>query len=387
MQNKILRSQIKIFLYFTPVIYAVAAIIGSSSLYAIKDLLMYLIVIQIVLHDIRKNQEFPKSRMLLIVTYTIYVIISSTFRMEDAGFWLVGFREICVTPLSLMIIGGFLNNCEENLLNLLKGSLLFSCVLTTAFALLFRAQSFGSTNRLSSFWDSEHEPGIIGGLFITICIVDYLERKKMRKRDIVCMLLSGFLMILSKSRSVFIAISLSLAYLLMKKPTVKKAMSLAVLIVVFVLFWKSYDTLMNRSIDYNLTPRIEQYSMAFHLVSENLLFGIGIDKYGVMGNLVKVFRYDNYSTTTMDSSLLKYMLNLGLIFCIVYFIIIHTSYEEIKKTNSYIFAIVIFGLCMGLVTGKLGSYPLNQYFYIIVGYYFLRDNRIAAHATPTAKQS
>ena len=92
-----------------------------------------------------------------------------------------------------------------------------------------------------------------------------------------------------------------------------------------------------------------------------------------MGNLRKIYSFNGLYTVTMDSSILKYTMNLGVVFIIIYFTIIAKTFKGAKKYNRDIFSVIIFGLAVGVFTGKLGAYPLNLFFYLLVGYLLYKN--------------
>ena len=88
----------------------------------------------------------------------------------------------------------------------------------------------------------------------------------------------------------------------------------------------------------------------------------------------------------MDSTLLKYLVNYGFLFLLLFlFWVAKAGFSIIKiKNNSEIYFLVsvfIFSSVIGLVTGKLGAYPLNLIFYMVLGsisYFLGKRNSINA---------
>ena len=135
-----------------------------------------------------------------------------------------------------------------------------------------------------------------------------------------------------------------------------------------------------RGLDHNLGARTSQYSLALSNFENNNFLGLGTDKYGVVGNIKKQYCYQGHCTTTMDSTLIKYSINYGLIFLIpfIVFLGLLLLYYIYLKTdlNKKIFGTIVFGLIIGALTGKLGAYPLNIIFYMTIGIFIYHLNLV-----------
>ena len=372
--TKIIKKEIDLLFYGTPVVYAISKVIGNQSLYAIKDIWMMLLCVQIFI-SVRKVSINLKS-LLLISVYFIYIIASSLLHIEDGYFWLISIREMVVTPLMLIILGAYLDFNNINFLTYSRKVLFFICALTVLFSFAFKSISYGATNRLNSLWDREHEPAIIGALLITATVAEIRRDKKKHfvKDLLVSCLLGGFCIIMSRSRSGILALFFSLIYIYADKLKGKNIVALVVLGIGGYFAVEYYSVITHRALNYNIGARLSQYSLARELIISYPLFGIGVDKYGVLGSVTKEFSYNGLSTITMDSDLIKYIVNLGLVYAILLITLLRKTYKYVSRfdRNAYIF--VVFGLVMGAVTGKMGSYPMNQFFYPIFGYIiFTRD--------------
>lgn len=373
--KRIILKEIYALFFLTPVIYLLSKLLGNQSLYAIKDVIMVLLTIQILAVESREHIEYNKVDLIFLYFYCFYIILATLFRIDDFRFWAIGLREVCVTPLMLIIIGNYYSNQEKDCLKIIKQSLYFSTMLTVVFSVIFFQRAYGSTNRLVGFWDSEHEPGIVGALLIVACIADQYNEGKFNnyKKLIIPFLLGGFCIILCKSRSCIAALFIALLFVFFDRVNLRNTVSVLLITSIFIFLLHNYENITNRSLDYNLTPRTNQYEMAWELIYDNFIFGIGIDKYGVMGNQVKRLYYGNHSTTTMDSSIIKYFLNLGFIYIVTFFTMIAKLFINSKKSRN-VFAVILFGLSIGAVTGKLGAYPMNQYFYFVTGFYLMGND-------------
>lgn len=374
----LMKLEINLLFLITPVIYFISKVIGNQSIYALKDILMGVLCVQIILYYKKHNTTWDKKTIMPLIIYICYILLSTILRMDDITFWLIGIREVLFTPIMLIVIGSYISG-RLNFFHLIRKSLLWSALLTVVFSFVFRNLSYGATNRLSSFWDSEHEPGIIGGLLIAIYFLDYyLSKSKDIKPLILPILLGSFCMIQSKSRSVIIALFLATLFITYNKLNLKNLSISATVTLIFIVLIENYEKITSRQLNYNLSARTDQYKMAKELIISHPLFGIGIDKYGVLAGRVKALYFGNYHTTTMDSTLIKYCVNLGLIFMIILFLIIISAYNKVQKTdNRGLFSVVIFGFFMGCITGKLGAYPLNQYVYTTIGYCLFQNSNVS----------
>jgi O-antigen ligase len=368
--DRIIQKEINILFYATPLVYAIAKIIDNQNLYIFKDILMLFICFQIFILIVNNHVLIDKQSFAIIFVYCTYIILDSLLQLEDTRYWLISLREILVTPLMLILIGMFLKYNGVDYLEYARKPILFSCFLTVVFALVFQNLSFGETNRLSSFWDREHEPAIIGGLLIVSTMAYQKNIQQYNwKKCIVPFLMAGYCVVMSASRSAILAIIVTLLFIYSDKLKAKNIIAILIISIIGYVIAGNYSIFTNRDLSYNLNPRINQYTMALNLIYEKPIFGIGIDKYGVLaGTSSKSFTYNGITTTTMDSSILKYLVNLGLLFAVIEIVLFVRAYSNCKNINRNIYLYIVFGLVIGSVTGKMGAYPLNQYFYTALGY-------------------
>lgn len=350
--------------YLTPVLYVLAKLTSNSMFWAFKDLLMYLIFFEICGHLIYKGIRIQRHIFLILILFFLVIFVSSIVHLEDTLFWFIGFREMFVNPLIFITMGYYLSTESINYNALIAKSVAFTCILTVVFALLVPSLSYGLTGRLSSFWDREHEPAIIGGLAM---VMVFLKQPKYNRVYSLLIMVSGlFCLIASESRSALIALFLAILYIFANKISIKNILFTLATLILAILFFNNFSSITHRSLDYNLIARTQQYSLALNLIKKHFLFGIGIDKYGVLGSNIKILSYGGLSTITMDSSLLKYFVNLGSTYLFFFFGLIYYAYKNSRYTKY--FSVIVFSLVMGMFTGKLGAYPLNLYFYVSMGY-------------------
>src|SRR5699024_8956773 len=108
-------------------------------------------------------------------------------------------------------------------------------------------------------------------------------------------------------RSVVLALIISISgIVIFQIKGVKKIASIIFFIFFIILLYFNYEKIFSRPIDFNLFLRTSQWLLAFVSLKESPVIGIGIDKYGVVGNYRKVYSINGFSTSTMDSSLIKY---------------------------------------------------------------------------------
>ena len=366
--------EITVLFYLTPVIYMLGAIIHKTSVYALKDVFMAVICARILYYDITHHHCFSKREVYFLFFMYLYIIVDSLIQFDDFLFWLFGIREMIITPIMLIIIGQFLRNQEVDWLSFIKKALLFTLVLTVGYAVIFRYSAYGPSGRLRSFWDSEHEPGIISAMTIIAWTISY--RKRHEKKDGIILVMSiifgSYCILLTKSRSVMIGLFLALLCMYYRKISLKNVILSATVIALTIFLYNNYSNLTGRRILHNLAARENQYIMAFKLISNYPIFGIGIDKYGAIAGRSKAFFFANSGTVTMDSTLLKYTVNLGLVFTVCFFALLFRVYKHGKKMENDAFPLVIFSLGIGAVTSKLGAYPINQYLFTYIGYVLLR---------------
>ena len=270
-----------------------------------------------------------------------------------------------------------LNRCDF----LLRSTLFFTA---TSFFYLFLSPSSFSNACLQSYWDGPHELGIISALSL---LYIFCVRNHFPFKWILWMPISTSLFILSGNRSSFAAIFICLLiHFLLTRNILAFSIISALLYLVL-----SSDTflLTGKALDY-LPKRIEQYTMAFQVFDSTYFLGIGPDKMGSVGGLVgRSFCFNNVCTSTMDSSILKYTINYGVLFFPILlswlFLLQHSYSKSFQPMHlkPFIFYLIVFALINGLVTGKLGAYPLNFYFYTslgIVATSYSRSLKSSAHS-------
>lgn len=367
-------KQVYFLMLIYPLIYLFAKVIGVTRLYAIKDAIILLIFIQLIIIFLKEGLRI-KTDFIVLIIYFFYVLLSSVYNLSDILFWLLGIREMIVNPLIFIFMGYYISNkIGENISFFYFWSLFIAIFLTVAYTLYNYSAAFSTTGRLISFWDGEHEPAIIGGLMI----LWLLSAKQWTYSHKALLFLSAALILLSGSRSVLIALLISTLYLIfLSVKGIKKYMLLIVTVGFTAVIYIYYDFIFTRPIDYNLSLRTSQWTLASSSIKQSPLIGIGIDKYGVVGSLRKIYSKDGYSTVTMDSSLIKYTVNLGLTYLLLFTLIIRQAINKINKINKinieinnlilFLKIMLIYSIVIGLVTGKLGAFPLNMYFYIGLG--------------------
>lgn len=368
-------KQVFILMLMYPMVYLVANLLNNTMIYGIKDIFIYLISFQLLLIFFYNGLKI-KTYFLIIFISFVYVMLNSIYHYSDLIFWLFGIREMVVNPFLFIIIGFYIAAFNgEKILSFYSLSLISATIFTILYPLVNYSQSFGMTGRLMSFWDSEHEPAIIGSLMII-----WLLCNKNWKLHYLLLFISSFIVIiLSGSRSILIALFISVIFIIfLNMKGIKKYLLLVGVFGSIFLIYHFYDLLFTRPIDYHVSARTSQWMLAFSNIKHFPLFGIGIDKYGAVGGVEKVFYLDGYSTVTMDSSLIKYTVNLGLLFILLWFVIILSAFYRLKKLKGYfsssttgifpfIKAVILFAVIIGAFTGKLGAFPLNMYFYSIIG--------------------
>lgn len=279
-------------------------------------------------------------------------------------------------PLLGIFLGYFFFK-KNGAISLFKISVVY-LIMTYVYFLTFPDESFGSTNRLHSLWDREHEPAIIGGV---VFLGAFFLLRKAHFRNLVLLLSLG-LILFSGSRSGLIGIAIAIFLIYLKEFSIKNIFLLALFVFLVINFF-SFLTVSDRAIDHNLSARLNQYVLAYDAIVNSSFLGIGSDKYGVVSGIVhKEYCLGGHCTTTMDSSLIKYLVNYGIFFAALLFAFLAIcgflffKYSR-SPTVNYILSIVIFSLVIGLFTGKLGAFPMNLFFYMAVGsvFYILKLKR------------
>jgi len=355
-------------LSLTPMVYFISAIINNKQLYAIKDLIMLIIFIILLF------QSYPKFLYKFVVVFILINIYAIFISYEDILFYILSVREFLFYPIVGILLGYYFakyNSFEKYFYKFL----LIAFILTIIYLAIFPFDSFSSTMRLKSFWDREHEPAIVAGVtFIWTLYSNYSKKFKY-----ITILLSIIVMLLSASRSALLGVFLVTFLINLRELKIRKIFLIFVILSIGFTFFSKLS-LSNRRIDHNLGERTSQYELALENLEKNNLLGLGTDKYGVVGTIHKRYCYNGHCTTTMDSTLIKYSVNYGIlfiIFFILFLFLIFILYINIKNDfDKKIFSTLIFALVLGAITGKLGAYPLNIIFYMVFGLFIYRLNYI-----------
>jgi O-antigen ligase len=280
-------------------------------------------------------------------------------------------REILFGPLLSLIIGNYFSRTGYNIFDPLYQFLRFNILYVFFFQIFFPNLSYGATGRLTSIYQGEHLPGIFAALFVIFALVKHGAKNKAWGIDIFIILISLYIILLSGSRSVLLGLIVGgVAYFLTYgRQKAVKALIYTVGAGALILTYLFFD---ERGFLYNILARVEQYSLAFDLIQSNPFLGIGIDKYGYLGGVSKTLSVGGLSTTTMDSSFLKYIVNTGLpvfVFGVVVFLAPLYKSKLNKRDRGLIFFLLGFSFVMGAFTGKFGAYPINYIVYIYIGIY------------------
>ena len=122
-----------------------------------------------------------------------------------------------------------------------------------------------------------------------------------------------------------------------------------------------------------MIARINQYNLGWQSILDSNFLGIGPDKYGVLSSVVKVY-YCKFGmcTSTMDSTILKYTVNYGILYVLGVTFCLAGPFRLFLKQNilpeeKTLISMILFGIIMGCITGKLGAFPLNMFFYLALG--------------------
>lgn len=365
-------SLIAVLFLLYPFNYLTGHLAGNSLLYIVKD--MYIIALVAVLLIVLLPSQLVFDRVhIYFLGLLIFATVIATAHFENPIFLVFGLREMVILPPSFVLLGyvTVYRYGIEGYYKLLLYSLLVAVALTCAFTLVFPAESFGGTDRLRSFWDSVHEPGIIAGLLLIYILAMRPLRTPSTNGGVA--VVACLVVILSGSRSVYAAIFGAVALLALYYNPKRVAQLLLVFAAIVVAFLTYYDTISTRPLLYNLHLRFQQWSLAAQLFSENPLFGIGVDKYGAVGPFRRVYEQGGITTTTMDSSLIKYTVNLGLFYILAFLSLVGYSLVRVNNLRidtshkQLLTSVIVYSLIIGAVTGKLGAFPLNMYFYSAFG--------------------
>ncbi len=347
----------KILLVCTPFLYFMRAVFSLNLLNNIKDVLIISLGVASFFLAL-KNKLITGTISNLFFMYAL-MLITTLMQLEDTFFYLVGIRELLVYPIFYILISIVLNKHID--LNKYICIGVISCLfLMCLFLLLYPAQSYGLTHRFKAFFDREHLPAIFSALAFIYSLY-YIENR------LVLVLISSaslFLIAITGTRSVFLLLIFVFCIyyfkISLKSIVILLVFSLATLFIVYKFF--------TREVFYNLEARTHQYELARLSIEENFIFGIGVDKYGVLGDKKKYYNYKGYSTVTMDSSFIKYVVNIGVplsMFYLIYifFLIFRKRFDK-KEKDILVKRVLLLAFFMGTVTGKFGAYPLNLIFFM-----------------------
>jgi len=341
--------------------YVVAAFVDNKLLYVAKDVIFVFILFMMLFKYYPVSVWGVVGMFAFINTYALIL----SHRDIDFIFYILSLREFLFYPVTGILLGYHLskyNKFEKYFFRFIFIALL----LTVLYLIFFPYDSFGPTFRLTSFWDREHEPAIIAGVFLLWVSFSNYDRKYM----ILAMLVCVSILLLSASRSVFLAIFIPIFLLQVKNMSIYKILLSMFFIAVFLSLYP-YITLSGRGVDHNIDLRVAQYVLALTSLYDHNFLGLGSDQYGVVGSLSKEYCIHGQCTTTMDSSLLKYTVNYGVFFIIPFIVFLYKIFLYFFKIERNIekkvFSILVFSLVIGATTGKLGAFPLNFILYMIFG--------------------
>jgi hypothetical protein len=341
--------------------YVAAALVDNKFLYIVKDIVLVFVLFWALLRCYPINVWKVIGVFAFINTYALVLSHSDI----DLIFYILSLREFLFYPVVGILLGYHLseyNKFEKYFFRFI----LISLFLTVLYLIFFPYDSFGPTFRLTSFWDREHEPAIIAGVFLLwVSFSNYG-----RKYKILAMLVCISILLLSASRSVFLAIFIPIFLLQVKNMSIYKILLSMFFVAVFLSLYP-YITLSGRGVDHNIDLRVAQYVLALTSLYDHNFLGLGSDQYGVVGSLSKEYCIHGQCTTTMDSTLLKYTVNYGVFFIIPFIVFLYKIFLYFFKIERNIekkvFSILVFSLVIGATTGKLGAFPLNFIFYMIFG--------------------
>lgn len=347
----------KILFVFTPLLYYLRGLYQIPLLNNIKDFIIILLGTISIVIAVKKRLLTKEFSFLLFIYF--FIIINSLIQLEDIFFYLISLRELIVYPFFYILIGVVLYDKIDFNKYIYYGSVL-CLVLMYIFLIFYPNLSYGTTFRFKAFFDREHLPAIFAS--ISFIYVLYYSKNLLIKSTVL--ILSLIIIALTGTRSVLLALLIVYVVYYLKF-SLKNIITLLLLGVIsfFVI-----NTLFTRDIYYNLKGRTTQYDLAKLSIEDNFFSGIGIDKYGVLGDKTKEYHFKGHSTTTMDSSFIKYFVNLGVPLAFIYlayifFLIFRKRYDDDAK-NILIKRLLILTFLMGTVTGKFGAYPLNLIFFI-----------------------
>ena len=344
-----------------PLYYSLGSLTGNNYLYSMKDIIFLLIFFIVFV-----NLKISKNAWLLFGLFVLLSIYGLFLTTNSFVLYILSVREVLFYPLVGILLGYYFS--KNNGVEVLYSISIVYLILTYIFLILFPTYSFGPTDRLHSLWDREHEPAIIAGL----CILGTVYLAERNIKSLFIFLASIYVITLTGSRSAIIGILFAFLILSILEFSVMKIIFIFILAVIIMLFFAEINT-SGRALDHNLIARINQYQLAIDTIQKSHFLGIGPDKYGVMSGIVeKEYCNNGLCTKTMDSTIIKYLVNYGLIYLFTILIIILMCIKCFFKFSGrpdvkYLLSLVLFSLVIGSVTGKLGAFPLNMFFYYALG--------------------
>jgi len=349
---------VRVLLTLTPLTYFLKEAINIPGLKFTKDVLIILLGIIGVFRMLllKKIKKTP----LILFSFLISIVLVSSLNYSDSFFYAVSMREMVVYPIFYIVISLAVQDTDVDFNKFLWQGAVLCLVLMFAYLFLFKGSSFGLTGRFKAFFDREHLPAI----FASLCVILTLNYTTDKLYRMILILASIILILITGTRSV--SLFLILVYVMFEfKFSIKSILILSIVgIVIFGLFLLYFQ----RDVFYDLDARTNQYTLAYMSIKENFFFGIGVDKYGVLGDKTKTYFLNGFSTTSMDSSFLKYTVNLGVPLVLIYLsYMIKKVYKIYLGHLSYTIMVkrmLFFAIAMGILTGKFGAYPLNMIFFM-----------------------
>lgn len=361
-------------LFSYPLIYMSMKLTKNSNFIFIKETIVGFILILITFDIFSKGRVPDVFFKYLLIGITSIIIAMINY--DDYIFFFVYYREFLVYPLAFIYLGSLYHKNCRNLILDAYYSLGFCVILLMVYSLILPQDSYGVTGRLTSFFAGEHAPAVVSLLYILI----YLSTRRSSNlfsvdAPTVTAAIAVYMIFLTDSR--FSIVSLMVLFFL--QILIRKGKDRVILlftmmlVVIFGYLFIDFSSISVRGYDYNFSARFEQYALARSLIEEHWFLGIGVDKYGKIGSLEKMYSLNGYSTITMDSTIIKYTVNTGIPLIIIwlFFLLSPIFFRSRKKrylvTSIYHYLIII-ALVTGLVTGKLGSFPLNMYVFLFLGF-------------------
>lgn len=279
------------------------------------------------------------------------------------------FLGTIVIPIITFII--FTNvTLKENLLKIFINSLIIAGVALGLFSLYISIFILGSYNvRLSSFWGAFN---IVAAFFMIIFFfnllyVIYEKRKFYKLLYILCLAIIAFGIFLTQTRGVWLAISVSLLFYIIRKP--KALVPSMFLIGVFVILF--FPIFLNRFLsirffasDWSSIGRIQAWIASILIIKDNFLFGTGFDSfYKLKFNYMSYFLVDVVHSHNTYLRLLVEMGFFGFVFYMFFylkaFIFSFISKKFYKPTSTY--SHILEGLQLSFV-GLSVAFMFEPYF-------------------------